>query len=354
MRNESDVLKGTLADATDAFPADTVRVATVAGGVLHFVGGQPSAEKQVWTALGEAIQSLGTTAVHLDRDRVALVVPVVVAERAAGVLMVERAGRAFSEQDRWLMELLASRLSVSVENARLYHQLTGLFRQYTSADVASALIADPEQAALGGALREVTVLFADLRGFTSFAEQFPPEHVVAMLNRYFGVAAPVVIAHGGTVTTFIGDALMALFNAPTYQSDHALHAARAALALQAAIEDIAADRPDWPRFKVGVNTGPALVGNIGSTERRTYTAIGDTVNLAARLESCAEAGQVVIGPRTYAVLGPLAVTHPLGALHVKGRRDPVDAFALTGLCVDEEAGRTRTLRIEELQHARHS
>jgi class 3 adenylate cyclase len=261
-----------------------------------------------------------------------LVLPLTVKDRPAGVLDVRRAEGPFADRDRWLLRALASQLSIGLENARLYRQLDGLFRQYMSPDVATALLADPTQAALGGDLAEVTVLFADLRGFTPFSERTSPEQVVAMLNQYFGRAVPVLLANGGTVVQFVGDAVMALFNAPARQPDHALRAARAALGLQAAIETVAEREPDWPRFRVGVNTGPALIGNIGSDELRNFTAIGDTVNLGARLEQeVAEAGQVVLGEATYAAIKHLAIARPLDPIEVKGKRDPVACWVLEGL-----------------------
>jgi class 3 adenylate cyclase len=261
-----------------------------------------------------------------------LVLPLTVKDRPAGVLDVRRAEGAFADRDRWLLRALASQLSIGLENARLYRQLDGLFRQYMSPDVATALLADPTQAALGGEVAEVTVLFADLRGFTPFSERTTPDRVVAMLNQYFGRAVPVLLANGGTVVQFVGDAVMVLFNAPARQPDHALRAARAALGMQAAIEEVAEREPDWPRFRIGINTGPALIGNIGSDEFRNFTAIGDTVNLAARLEQeVAEAGQVVLGPTTRAEIRHLAIARPLDPMEVKGKRDPVACWVLEGL-----------------------
>jgi class 3 adenylate cyclase len=261
-----------------------------------------------------------------------LVLPLTVKDRPAGVLDVRRTDGGFAERDRWLLRALASQLSIGLENARLYRQLDGLFRQYMSPDVATALLADPTQAALGGELAEVSVLFADLRGFTPFSERTAPDRVVAMLNRYFGLAVPVLLADGGTVVQFVGDAVMALFNAPARQPDHALRAARAALGMQAAIEAVAERQPDWPRFRVGVNTGPALIGNIGSDELRNFTAIGDTVNLAARLEQeVAEAGQVVVGPATHEVIKHLAIARPLDPIEIRGKRRPVACWVLEGL-----------------------
>jgi class 3 adenylate cyclase len=221
------------------------------------------------------------------------------------------------------------------EHLEMESRASRLFRQYVSPDVATALLADSTSSALGGSVVEVTVLFADLRGFTSYAELGSPDQVVAMLNRYFSDVVPLVLAQGGTVDKFVGDAMMALFNAPTRQPDHALRGARAALAMQAATAQVAATNPDFPCFRIGLNTGPALVGNIGSDQVRNFTAIGDTVNLAARLQETARPGEVVIGPGTCQAIRHLAVVRPLGAVHVRGKEEPVEAFVLERL--EEEA-----------------
>jgi class 3 adenylate cyclase len=198
----------------------------------------------------------------------------------------------------------------------------------------------------------VSVLFADLRGFTSFSERASPHDVVAMLNRYFAVAVPVVLAEGGTISQFMGDAIMVLFNAPSRQPDHALRAARAGLGLQSAIEEIVAEPGDWPRFRVGINTGPVVVGNIGSAELRNFTAIGDTANLASRLETSAPEGEVVIGPRTYELIRDVALVRPLGPLRVKGKAEPIAAYVLTGLRLDLEASQDRRERlVDGSEHA---
>jgi class 3 adenylate cyclase len=129
----------------------------------------------------------------------------------------------------------------------------------------------------------------------------------------------------------VGDALLALFNAPAEQPDHALAAARAALAMQEAAEEIARGMPGYPRFRIGVNTGLALVGNIGSPELRGFNAMGDCVNVAARLEGVADPGTVVIGQSTLDQIGPGATTHALGWLNLKGKEQPVHAYVLSGL-----------------------
>jgi class 3 adenylate cyclase len=242
-----------------------------------------------------------------------------------------RPGGRLSDSDHAVFQTLATELSIALENSRLYAQLDTLFRQYMSPDVAATLIADPSQAALGGAVVEVTALFADLRGFTTFSERSRPEEVVEMLNRYFGAAVPHVLDNGGTVIQFQGDAMLATFNAPTRQPDHARQAARAALAMQQSIEALATARPDWPRFRIGINTGPALVGNIGSDRIRSFNVMGDAINVAARLEGIAEPGTVVIGQPTYDALGPDAVVEPMGDLDLKGKDLPVTAYRLVSV-----------------------
>jgi class 3 adenylate cyclase len=257
----------------------------------------------------------------------AMLYPLTVKGRLAGVLAVPGGGR----RDDPLLATLATQLSITLENARLYRELGTLFRQFMSPDVAAALLADPDQAALGGSVVEVTALFADLRGFTTFSEGVEPAEIVRMLNRYHGAAVPCILDNGGTIVQFVGDALLALFNAPARQSDHALRAVRAALAMQEAAEEIARSEPDWPRFRVGANTGPALVGNIGSETLRGFNAMGDAVNVAARLQGLAEPGQVVIGEATLLASGPGVRVQPLGDLTVKGRHQPVTAYIVTSL-----------------------
>jgi class 3 adenylate cyclase len=256
-----------------------------------------------------------------------LALPLQVKGHGAGVVLVGRRRGGFPERDRAVLDSLANQLSIALENARLYRQIDGLFRQYLSPTVVTALLADPEQAALGGAVLEATVLFADLRGFTSFSERASPEEVVDLLNRYYAVAVPAVIGEGGTLLKFVGDALMAVFNVPVRQADHVRRGARAGLAMQAAVAEVAAGTEGLPVFRVGVHTGPVLVGNIGSAELRDYTVIGDTVNLASRLQAEAPAGGVVIGESTLRAL-PGASVRSLGEVAVKGKRGPVQAYLL--------------------------
>ena len=332
---EQVLLRRAVRRVAAGFGVDGVRIGLIGDGRLRFPDELTTDStwvvpdelvRRAQAGLGPAGTELGPVA--LDAD--VLACPLTVKDLPAGVLLTRRTG-GFSDRDRSLFASLASQLSMGMENARLYHQIDALFRQYMSPDVAKELLADPDKAALGGAVLPVTAFFADLRGFTAFSEKATPEQIVVMLNRYFELATAAILAEGGTVVQFVGDALMALFNAPARQPDHPLRAARAALAMQAAVEPVAAATPGWPRFRVGINTGPALVGNIGSAALRNFNAMGDAVNVAARLETEAKPGQVVIGESTRAQLPPDAQVEAMGELTVKGRRGPVVAYRLLGL-----------------------
>ncbi|MGH3565629.1 MAG: adenylate/guanylate cyclase domain-containing protein [Pseudonocardia sp.] len=328
---EQVLLQRAVRRVATGFNGDGVRVGLLGGGHLQFpddLATDPRWEVSADIARRAERRLDGLDLVELDED--VLACPLTVKDQPAGVLLTRRTG-GFSDRDRALFASLASQLSMGMENARLYHQLDGLFHQHMSPDVAAALLADPELATLSGAEIEVTAVFADLSGFTSFSEQARPEEIVVMLNRYFEVATEQILAEGGTVVQFVGDALMALFNAPVSQPDHPVRAARAALAMQAKVEEVAVATPGWPRFRVGINTGQALVGNIGSTALRNFNAMGDAVNVAARLETVAEPGQVVIGESTRCGLPPGAQVEPLGELTVKNRNEPVVAHLLRGL-----------------------
>lgn len=200
--------------------------------------------------------------------------------------------------------------------------------RYFSPDVAAMLLADPRQAELGGEIADVTVLFADLGSYSTYAEKRAPSEVVAMLNQYFGIALPAILEQGGVPVQLAGDAVMAVFGAPKPQADHASRACRAALAILARTEPLASGPHPGPRFHIGINSGPAVVGNIGSEEYRNFTAIGDTTNVAARLQGVAKPGEVVIGSQTAASLaGPFELS-PLGPVNVKGRAEPTEVYAL--------------------------
>jgi adenylate cyclase len=232
----------------------------------------------------------------------------------------EEVGEGFSEEERRLLDQAAGEL----------RRLDELFSPYLSPQLLARLREEPGAGDLGGEQREVSVLFADLQGFTAFSERSTPPEVIGMLNSYWAQVVPVVAAEDGIIERFAGDAVMVVFNAAADQPDHAWRAARAALGIAGASDSIAHGRPEWPRFRVGVNSGPAIVGNVGAEQQRSFAAIGDTTNLAARLQAAAEPGKVVVGATTAAELTG-ALLQPLGALDLKGKSEPVEAFLLVRL-----------------------
>lgn len=224
----------------------------------------------------------------------------------------------------------AGELALLAEAAREVRRLDAAFRPYLPSVVAQGIRGlAPEVARLGGEEREVSVVFADLADFTTFSETRSPTEVIGMLNEYWGAVVPVIDAAGGVIEQFAGDGVMAIFNAAGDQPDHARRAARAGLAVVAAGRQVADAHRQWPIFRVGINTGPAVIGTVGSDVRRSFSAIGDSTNTAARLMAAGEPGQVVVGRATWDALGEDRAGEPLGAVRVKGKRDPVEAWRLS-------------------------
>jgi PAS domain S-box-containing protein len=197
-----------------------------------------------------------------------------------------------------------------------------MFRRYVSPAVVDSLPSDPAKLKLGGQRRRVTILYCDLRGFTAFSERVEAEQLMTVLNTYLGIAADRILAEQGTLDKFMGDAAMAIFSAPLDQPDHALRAVRAALAVRETVEVYhrGIDAGRQIDFGIGVNTGDAVIGNVGTSQQLTYTAIGDTVNYAWRLQENAAPGQILISRATYEQVADRIRANPLPPLPVKGRR----------------------------------
>ena len=177
--------------------------------------------------------------------------------------------------------------------------------------------------------QEVSVLFADLARFTTFAERTPAGDVASMLSAYYGLATPLISqGFGGQVEKFMGDAIMATFNSRGDQPDHAVRAARAGLELQRQMQSLAVSHPDWPRLRVGINTGQAEVREMGGPGYITYAVVGDPINVGSRLEGQAPVGGVLVGAETYRRLPPTADADAWPGLRVKGKASPVDAYVL--------------------------
>ncbi|HXZ44279.1 MAG TPA: adenylate/guanylate cyclase domain-containing protein, partial [archaeon] len=185
------------------------------------------------------------------------------------------------------------------------------------------------------------VLFSDIRSFTTISEGLPPEEVVELLREYFNTMVPIVLRHGGTLDKYVGDAIMGLFGAPLAQADHASRAVRAALEM---VRQIPLLSPKWEarsgrllQIGVGVNSGEAVVGVMGADGRREYSAIGDTVNLASRLEGATKDFKtpIVVSHATVLALGDRFQVRELSELKVKGRQEAVRVYAVDG---EQDAG----------------
>lgn len=245
------------------------------------------------------------------------------------------------------LETTAMRLT---REERAHRRIKRAMRPYVSDEVLREMIRQGKPPDLGGELREVTVLFSDIRNFTTFSELLTPQEVVEMLNEYFNRICPPILERGGMIDKFVGDAVMAVFGAPSPYPDHARRAAEAACA----IKDIAGRFDEWvaaafpgrhlPRFNagVGLHTGDAVIGNVGSSRRMGYTAIGDTVNIAARMESFSKilGWTVVATRRTVEHAGPSILIGEARTVQVKGRAGEVEAVEIIGVAPSDTTADT--------------
>jgi len=207
------------------------------------------------------------------------------------------------------------------------------FEQYVVPHVVEQLLSDPDSVRLGGARREITTLFADIRGFTAFSEKLEPETTVEVLNRYLTLASEAILSEEGTLDKFFGDGVMALFNAPLSQTDHTLRAVRSALKLLDALKGTYAELAPENRlaFGIGITAGHAVVGSIGSHAIKNYTAIGDCVSLASRLQTHAGPLQILLNTTAYDNVYMHVRARELGYIHVKGHSEPDLVFEVLGL-----------------------
>ena len=275
-----------------------------------------------------------------------LYAPLNVGGRPIGALGVNNkvAARFFSDHDRRLLVALAGYAAIAIENARLLQQveqtkerekkqIRGLFERYVAPSVVEKLMARPDAAALGGVRQKATILFADLRGFSSFSVRTTPEVLVDVLNHHLAVAAAAVLAEEGTLDKFLGDAVMAYFNAPLPQPDHALRAVRAAWRICRAIDESHSQLPPASQlqFGVGVCTGEVLVGNIGAPQLMTFTVIGDAVNVSRRLQEQARGGQVLICQQLYRLVQDRIEARPAGVVEIKGHQQPEPIYKVVAV-----------------------
>ncbi len=264
--------------------------------------------------------------------------PLVTESSVHGVLYADRLDpfAAFSSDDLALISAVAAQTAVTVETVKAHKRLAreevarANYSRFMPEYVVKQLLENPDSFRLGGVNQTITVLFADIRGFTTLSEHENPEKVVGLLNRYFTAMSEIIFAHGGTLDKYIGDGLMALFGAPAATALDAANAVRAAVSMQKRLLTL----NDELRLAgyapilagCGLHTGEATVGYIGSEQRSEYTAIGDTVNVAARLEGSARGGQILISEATAAAAGNIFPLTQIEPVPVKNRLQPVHLF----------------------------
>ena len=279
-----------------------------------------------WNALAMAgVVSVGLVWVSLALFRQGLWIPLI--RPIAGVALATFGGMGY----HYFVE------------GREKRKVKRLFSRFVSRDVYTQLLAEPSRATLGGQRREMSVLFSDIRGFTTVSERSEPEEIVRTLNEYFTRQVKVVFAHRGTVDKFVGDMIMALFGAPLDDPDHADHAVQTALAM---IDELHGLNKEWAAqgrptldIGVGVNSGDMVAGIIGSEAIMSYTVIGDNVNLGSRLESLNKQYNchIIISENTRQRLKRRYDIRPLGDVVVKGKTQPVAIFEVVGQGPDAPA-----------------
>jgi adenylate cyclase len=227
-------------------------------------------------------------------------------------------------------KMLASILKVSEERLRLVNFIRDTFGRYLSKKVVDEILATPEGHKIAGRRATVTILMADLRGFTSLAETHDPEKILALLNRFFGAMAKIIYAYDGMIDEFLGDGILAIFGVPEYHEDDPARAVACAVEMQNALMRLNGEisGSDFPELKmgIGINTGKVIVGNIGSEIRSKYGIVGMPVNTASRIESITVGGQVLIGEPTYARLRPYLKVEKPQSIMMKGLRSPLVCY----------------------------
>jgi len=283
-------------------------------------------------------QFAGVDSIVSQGVRSTICAPLVAESRVHGALYADRLDpfAAFKPDDLELISAVAAQTAIAVENARAHERLAreevarANYSRFLPEYVVKQMLENPESFKLGGVSQVITILFADIRGFTRISEHAPPEKIVSLLNRYFSAMTDIIFAHGGTLDKYLGDGLMALFGAPTATPDDASNALNAAVAMQRRLLGINRELRDegFPEIGVGMglHTGEVIVGYIGSERRSEYTAIGDTVNTSSRLESNARGGEILISDATAKAAHSRYKLQPREAIMVKNRQQPVNLW----------------------------
>ena len=280
-------------------------------------------------------QFAGVDSIVSQGVRSTICAPLVGESRVHGAIYADRLDpfAAFKPDDLELISAVASQTAIAVENARAHERLAreevarANYSRFLPEYVVKQMLENPESFKLGGVNQTITVLFADIRGFTRISEHAQPEKIVGLLNRYFSAMTDIIFAHGGTLDKYLGDGLMALFGAPSATPQDASNALNAAVAMQRRVMGINVELHQEGLNEIGVgiglHTGEATVGYIGSERRSEYTAIGDTVNTAARLESNARGGEILVSDATAKAARSRYKLKARDPITVKNREQPV-------------------------------
>ena len=279
----------------------------------------------------------GSESLKISGLRSAMCAPLVGKDRLFGILYVDNLERAsaFTQEELNVFALVAAQAGAAIDNAAAHEKIAQQAMQRTALErflapeVVEMVVANPD-IRLGGVNQEVTVMFADIRGFTAMSEKMEPGRVVEILNEYFTRVTDVIFDNGGTLDKYMGDAVMAVFGAPISKGNDAANAVNSAVQIQRLLIELNRDAAarKWPELRVGIgiNTGTAIAGNIGSPRRLDYTVVGDAVNTAQRLMTNADGGQVLISESTAKKLGKNFDLERLPELRVKGRNEAVPVF----------------------------
>ncbi len=265
--------------------------------------------------------------------RALICLPLILNDRLIGVLGVaNRVGREdFTRFDRRLLLAIATQIDTAIFEGLEKQKLLDAFGRRVGPRVMERMLATPDRDWLKGERVTVTTLFSDIRGFTATSEALDPELLVKILNDHLSALTDIVMEHEGTVDKFVGDCVMALYNAPERQPDHALRAVKTALAMMSTHHDLMKRWPQLPPIGIGIDTGEVTVGNFGSTRKLEYTAIGHHVNLASRLCGAAEGDQILISAATYDLVRDQVHAEPVKELKLKGIAEVVHAYQASGL-----------------------
>jgi adenylate cyclase len=283
-------------------------------------------------------QFLGSDSIVSQGVRSTICAPLITESNVHGVLYADRLDpfATFTADHLEMISAVAAQTALTVETIKAHKRLAreevarANYSRFMPEYVVKQLLESPNSFRLGGVNQQVTVLFADIRGFTALSEKEKPEKVVNLLNRYFSVMTEIIFEFGGTLDKYIGDGLMAIFGAPTAGEEDALNAVKAAVTMQKRLDqlnkELSAEGYRNISVGIGLHTGEATIGYIGSNKRSEYTAIGDTVNLASRLESNAAGGQILMSEATAAASGNLIPVNVREPLTVKNRTQPVNVL----------------------------